>query len=135
MNRRKLLQGMAVAAMASLAPAVALSRTVDVARPVPSPGSSPGFKKILMVECTVIDMINDSFRKIGIENSDPVEITEGRKPFAISVKEDDENFLSVAILRKTRDGYVTEQTIGAGKNGVQVLRSRGVVLQFRTFDS
>lgn len=135
MNRRKVLQGMAVAVIASLAPVAAIARASDSTRPSPAPGSTPGFKNILMVECTVIDMINDSDRKIGIENSDPVLITEGKKPFAISVSEDDGDFLSVAILRKTRNGFVTERTIGAGKNGVQVLRDRGVVLQFRTFDS
>lgn len=135
MNRRNLLQGLAVGVIASLAPAVALSATASDGRPTRNAESYGKFKSIALVECTVIDMINDSHRKIAIESSEPVAITEGRWPFAISVSEDDDEFLSVAILKETPEGYVTERTIGAGKNGVQILRDRGIVLQFRTFDS
>ena len=133
MNRRSLLIGAAVAIAATAVPGLSAA----AGRAADSEGSAEGvtgFKQILVVQCTVIDMINDTQRTISIENSGPIVISEGKKPFAISVSEDDADFLKLSILRNTQDGYVVEKTVGAGKNGMQILRGRGVILQFRTFE-
>lgn len=89
---------------------------------------------VLAVELTVYDMIQGTQRKIAVLDSSPVLVSEGKKPFYVSIAEDSEDFLSVVISEKGKGGEKEEREIFAGKVGHQIFLDRGVVLGFVTHE-
>lgn len=89
---------------------------------------------VLAVEVTIYDMIQGTQRKIAILDSNPVFISEGKKPFYVSITEDNEDFLSVVITETEKGGSGSQEQIFAGKVGHQIFLERGVVLGFVTYE-
>lgn len=136
MDRRKLLKLLAVAGATLTVPLTALGvdQNGSKVRAQSSISSAP-FKNILLVECNVVDMVNGTERRIAIEDTRPVSITEGKKPFSISIAESDSDYLAMTFFDLIDDRLVAGKTLYVGKNGLQVLKDRGVVLQFSTHES
>lgn len=136
MNRRMFLQGVAAAVAAVAIPSAVTAGNSDASRQAPTGAITYAqFESLALVECTVIDMTTGKQRKIAIDSPKPQRIDEGRKPFFLSVEEHDEEFLSVTFYHAKGKELVKAQRIFAGKNGMQILKDRGIVLQFTTYSA
>lgn len=136
MHRRHFVQTLSLLVATATAP-LAFAGAVSEA---PGDGTEKkqearAFRKALVVQCTIIDMISGKQRIVAIESSAPLMIDEGKGPFAVSIGEHGDDLLSMTIYSRKGDDLIKGQTTYIGMNSMQVLRNRGVVLQFVTHES
>lgn len=135
MNRRNFVQGFALIVASMAAPLAIAGAPAKSSEQATAPQAAQPFRKITVVVCTIVDMISGKQRIVSIENSAPIMISEGREPFALSIGERDDEYLSMTI-HGLRDGQLTEgQTTYIGRSSTQILRKKGIVLMFVSHDT
>ncbi|UHQ23747.1 hypothetical protein LVB77_03260 [Lysobacter sp. 5GHs7-4] len=132
MNRRNFVQGLALIAASMAAPLAIADTSSKTPEQVATPQAAQSFRKVAVVECTIVDMVNGKQRVVSIENSEPVVIKESSEPFAISINEHSDDLLSMTIYTLRNGRMTKEQRTYIGQNSTQILKKKGVVLQFVT---